>query len=60
MIEARRRSKAEAVQEQRRERNERELTEWSTRAVTRENEARKRQHEERLCKLSVSVMVCEM
>ena len=57
MVEARRRVKAEVTQEKRRDKNERELSEWTSRSALRENEARRRQYEERLKKLSVSTLI---
>lgn len=54
MVEARRWSHAEEQASQRREKNARELHEWEKRITAQENEARRREHEERLKQLSVS------
>ena len=54
MVEARRRAQAEEVQEKRRDKNAQEVVEWTARFNVRENESLRRQHEERLKKLSVS------
>ena len=45
---------AEEIQKKRQAQNAREKMEWERRFVTQENEARKREHEERLKQLSVS------
>ena len=49
----------EEVQRQRQEKNRREQQQWAKRKVGMENEARMREHEERLKQLSVSVGGCE-
>ncbi len=60
MVMARQRSLSDAAQERRREKNERELSEWTSRALARESQVQRKKHEERLQKLSVSVRVCEV
>ena len=54
LVDARKRSKSVEIQQKRKERNSREMSEWETRFNVRENEAKRRAHEERLKKLSVS------
>ena len=54
MVEAKRLAQAEEIQRKRQSQNAREKMEWERRFVTQENEARKREHEERLKQLSVS------
>lgn len=54
VIEAKRLAQAEEIQRKRQSQNAREKMEWERRFVTQENEARKREHEERLKQLSVS------
>ena len=55
MVEARRCSQADQQASQRREKNARELHEWEVRITAQENEARRREHEDRLKQLSVSL-----
>ena len=54
VVEAKRLAQAEEIQKKRQAQNAREKMEWERRFVTQENEARKREHEERLKQLSVS------
>ena len=54
VVEAKRQAMAEELQKCRQAKNSREKMEWERRFVTQENEARKREHEERLKQLSVS------
>ena len=54
MVETKWLAQAEDVQKKRQAQNAREKMEWERRFVTQENEARKREHEERLKQLSVS------
>jgi hypothetical protein len=54
VVEAQRLAQAEEIQKKRQSQNAREKMEWERRFVTQENEARKREHEERLKQLSVS------
>ena len=53
-MEARHRAGRERLHGKVQERNARELREWEQRFVGRENEARRREHQERLKHLSVS------
>lgn len=54
VVEAKRMAQAEKMQKRRQAQNAREKLEWERRFVTQENEAKKREHEERLKQLSVS------
>ena len=54
VVEAKKLAQAEELQRRRQAQNAREKMEWERRFVTQENEARKREHEERLKQLSVS------
>ena len=56
MVEAKCLAQAEELQRRRQAQNAREKMEWERRFVTQENEAKKREHEERLKQLSVSHM----
>ena len=58
-VDAKHRAMMEEVQRQRQEKNRREQQQWAKRKVGMENEARMREHEERLKQLSVSVGGCE-
>ena len=54
VVEAKRQAMAEELQKRLQTQNAREKMEWERRFVTQENEARRREHEERLKQLSVS------
>ena len=54
-VDAKRHVMMEEVQRQRQEKNRREQQQWAKRKLGMENEARMREHEERLKQLSVSV-----
>ena len=58
VVEAKRLAQAEEIHKRRQAQNAREKMEWERRFVTQENEARKREHEERLKQLSVSDGYC--
>lgn len=60
MVEAKRLAQAEELQRRRQAQNAREKMEWERRFVTQENEAKKREHEERLKQLSVSHNIMPM
>ena len=53
-VETKRLAHADEMQKKRQSQNAREKLEWERRFVTQENEARKREHAERLKQLSVS------
>ena len=54
VVEAKRLAQAEELQKHRQSQNAREKMEWERRFVTQENEAMRREHEEKLKQLSVS------
>ena len=54
VVEAKRLAQHNELQKHRTAQNAREKMEWERRFVTQENEAKKREHEERLKQLSVS------